>query len=849
MRELDANLRHRVPPQRQADPRETLGVIQVTRAPAITRMLGGITMTAGLLCLAVGVTIAVAWSVRSTAILRFGSSNPMSFNTALALTVTGAALVVLSGGWWPRAALVAGLFDAVLGLLVLAEYVTGRDLGIDQLFVHAYLSGPYSLPGRVSVNAATCWLLAGLGLLTWAPWRPRSRPATITGAGSLIAAIAIIALFGYASSRPAAYTWGRLSSMALVTAVTMLVLALALLAAAWRSTQPGSVPLVRSLPIAVIALGLAAGVWLALAGRADRAGQLSADRAINAATVLAVLMASLVAVAVWLAQRADVRRGLAQAEAARRAEAEARARESEVRTFQFLDALPTGLFIATAGGRPYYANAEAQRTLGRGVLPDVAAQQLAETYQAFLAGTEQLYPTERLPVVRAFRGEASHIDDQEVHQPDGTVIPIEAWGRPIRGAGGQIDYAVVVFADITERNAQERTMAAQAALLDLAHDAILVRDADGLITYWSAGAEHTYGFARSDALGHIAHELLRTEFSEPLAHVEAKVNREGRWDGEITQRCADGRAITVESRWAAQRHPNGALQGFMEVNRDVTARKMAERELETRSEEIQALNATLERQVQERTVHLERANQNLEAFTYSVAHDLRTPLRAMSGFAEVLVEDYSEVLGDVGRDYAERIEAASQRMATLIDDLLHLSQVSRAEMNLERVDLSAEVAAICGELRAGDPGRQVHTAIQEDVLVTADRSLIRIALESLLDNAWKFTGQRADARVEFGTGAAPDGATCCFVRDNGVGFDPAYAGNLFHPFQRLHAAADFPGSGVGLASVRQIIERHGGRAWAEGGVGQGATFYFTLPPADPPQRPAPAAGPRGAGGR
>ena len=167
-------------------------------------------------------------------------------------------------------------------------------------------------------------------------------------------------------------------------------------------------------------------------------------------------------------------------------------------------------------------------------------------------------------------------------------------------------------------------------------------------------------------------------------------------------------------------------------------------------------------------------------------------------------------------------------MGALIDDLLALSQVSRADMSLGPVDLSAEVTAIAGELQAGEPGRRVRFAIQDGVWVTADRTLIRTVLQNLVENAWKYTGKRDGATIEFGATAAEDAGVCCYVRDNGAGFDPAFADKLFQPFQRLHAVTEFPGTGIGLASVRRIIERHGGRVWAEGAVGRGATFYFTL---------------------
>jgi PAS domain S-box-containing protein len=252
--------------------------------------------------------------------------------------------------------------------------------------------------------------------------------------------------------------------------------------------------------------------------------------------------------------------------------------------------------------------------------------------------------------------------------------------------------------------------------------------------------------------------------------------------------------------------------------------------------EIRILNAELEVRVDQRTAELVLANKNLEAFTYSIAHDLRSPLRALSGYSEALTEDYSDRLDDTGRWYADRIQTATEGMGKLIDDLLMLAQVSHTDMNTEPVDLSAEVTAISAELHAREPGRAVRFAIQDGVRVTADRSLIRNVLRNLVENAWKFTAKRQDATIEFGTTITEAGSAgvCCYVRDNGAGFDPAFTGKLFEPFQRLHAVTDFPGTGIGLASVQRIVERHGGRVWAEGAVGHGATFYFTLSPAPPP---------------
>jgi signal transduction histidine kinase len=215
-------------------------------------------------------------------------------------------------------------------------------------------------------------------------------------------------------------------------------------------------------------------------------------------------------------------------------------------------------------------------------------------------------------------------------------------------------------------------------------------------------------------------------------------------------------------------------------------------------------------------------------FTYSVSHDLRAPLRALSGFSAALLEEYREVLGEDGRGYAERIQAASDQMAKLIDDMLQISRISRVELDLHQVDLGAEAAEIVQRLHRDEPGRHVDFIIQRPVQVRADPALIRTVLQNLLDNAWKFTSRQDDASIEFGTKPTVHGSVCCYVSDNGAGFDPAYADKLFTPFQRLHTIREFPGTGVGLASVRQIVERHGGHTWAEGAVSLGATFYFTL---------------------
>jgi light-regulated signal transduction histidine kinase (bacteriophytochrome) len=223
----------------------------------------------------------------------------------------------------------------------------------------------------------------------------------------------------------------------------------------------------------------------------------------------------------------------------------------------------------------------------------------------------------------------------------------------------------------------------------------------------------------------------------------------------------------------------------------------------------------------------EAANRELESFSYSVAHDLRAPLRGIDGFSQALLEDYHDKLDDDGRTYLKFVRESAQHMAQLIDDLLKLSRVTRSEFRQESSDLSSLARGVLAQLERADPDRRVEMVVKDGVVVQGDSRLLKIVLENLLGNAWKFTGKRADARIEFGA-TVSDGQRVFFVRDNGAGFDQAYAEKLFGVFQRLHAATEFEGTGIGLATVQRIVSRHGGRIWAEGAVDNGATFYFTL---------------------
>ncbi len=518
---------------------------------------------------------------------------------------------------------------------------------------------------------------------------------------------------------------------------------------------------------------------------------------------------------------------------------------------------------------------------------------------------------------------------------DGSVVPL----------GPNI---IVTGRDVTEAKRNERKLRLQAELLELAHDAVIVRDpVESRITFWNREAEAIYGYSQLEALGQVTHELLATVFPEPRESVDDALARDGHWGAELRHTRKDGRIIVVSSRQALQRAANGQPLAIIELNSDITDRKRAERDLAAMrdllertqeisktggwefdvatgrltwtdevyriygvertadptdvtsavaaydadsapvieaafkrlveegapydlelgliradgrriwvhtsgrpvfedgrvvrvggnlvditdrreaEDEIRALNAELEQRVAARTEQLVRVNRELETFAYSVSHDLRAPLRAVNGFSQALLEDYAEKLGDDGRHDLERVHAAALRMGKLIDAVLELSRLSRRQLVRGPVDLTALASEIIAELRTDDPDRRVEVEIQEGLLADADPDLVRIVLANLLGNAFKFTAKTEDARIRFGA-VKQDAVPVYFVADNGAGFDLAHAKRLFLPFHRLHRDNEFPGEGIGLATVMRAVRKHNGEIWAESAVNQGATFHFTL---------------------
>ena len=396
----------------------------------------------------------------------------------------------------------------------------------------------------------------------------------------------------------------------------------------------------------------------------------------------------------------------------------------------------------------------------------------------------------------------------------GEIIDVQIRSYPLNFAGKNA--RLVVATDITQQKKAEDALKEseerfRLIVSNIEDYAIIVLNPEGQVTSWNGGAQHIKGYSADEILGrHFSIFYPGEDTAAGKPDFELKCAREeGRFEDENWRVRKDGSRFWANVVVTPLRDDGGTLRGFVKITRDVTERRRAEQEIMRRSLELEA------------------ANKELEAFSYSVSHDLRAPLRGIEGFSQALHEDYHQQLDGTAQDYLRRIRTATHRMGELIDDLLNLSRVTRAEMYNEQIDLSKLATEVAQELELHEPKRGVSLKIAEGLQAEGDSRLVRVALQNLIGNAWKFTSKRAQAEIEFGQQYS-NGDRAFFVRDNGAGFEQSYASRLFGAFQRLHATDEFPGTGIGLATVQRIIHRHGGKVWAEGFVNRGATIYFTL---------------------
>ncbi|MEJ2631183.1 MAG: PAS domain S-box protein [Acidihalobacter sp.] len=500
----------------------------------------------------------------------------------------------------------------------------------------------------------------------------------------------------------------------------------------------------------------------------------------------------------------------------RRRQSELAVRASESLFRGLLDAAPDAFVIVDASGCITMVNEQTERWFGydRDELIGQSVEMLVpERYREPHVGYRAGYLTE--PKLRSMGAGL----DLYALRKDASEFPVEISLSPLRT--GKENLVIGIVRDIAARKRiEEMRRVAETQYRELVESLPI-----GIYRNSLSGNGHFLDVnpAMVDMFeAKSANELREYRVKDLCCDVEAasaladNLVKEGSVRGhELRVRTLRGREFDVSISAVLKKDPSGRtyLDGIAE---DITARKQSEAH-------IHSLNQAL----RDRATELEAVNTELESFSYSVSHDLRAPLRSMDGFSRILLDEYAERLDDKGRDRLGRIRAATQRMGVLIDDLLKLSRVSRVELHREAVDVSTMARDVVQELRKDEPDRDVEFSAQEGLMEAADARLLRVVLDNLLGNAWKYTGKTEGAGVEFGA-YTEDGVQVFYVRDNGAGFDMTYAGKLFSAFQRLHDAGEFPGTGIGLATVQRIIRKHGGRVWAEGEVGRGASFYFTL---------------------
>jgi PAS domain S-box-containing protein len=484
-----------------------------------------------------------------------------------------------------------------------------------------------------------------------------------------------------------------------------------------------------------------------------------------------------------------------------------------------LASMSEAIFIADEKGRFVNFNDEFVR-YHRFKNREACSKEIAEcpNYIDAYFGDGSPAPVEMWAMSRALRGETgSNVEYMLRRKDTGETW----WGNynfgPIKDREGKITGAVVTTSEITQRKKAEEELAQSMqrnnAHMDNSPLAVIEFDPQFRVIRWSKEAERVFGWSSSEILGRAITRMkwvydedidlvnkLSEDYTNAKNSTEHHTNRNYRKDGSV---------IWCEWYNSSIYDSHGKLVSVLSQVLDITERKMAEEHLK------------------QYTADLEVSNKELEAFAYSVSHDLRAPLRTLDGFSQAVVDDYGDKLDDTGKDYLRRVRDAAKHMDQITKDMLTLSRVIRSELRIGDVNLSNIVSSLTKDLIEKEPTRKVNFIIAPDVMVKGDASLLQMALYNLLENAWKFTAKTKEARIEFGT-MVKDDERIYFVSDNGVGFDMQYVDKLFQPFQRLHTNAEYPGTGIGLATVQRVIRRHSGRIWAESQVGKGTTFYFTL---------------------
>ena len=854
--------------------------LDISRFP-IVRIAAGI----GFLVAALGLIVMGGWGVGSRLLVQVSPTfAPMQFNTALGFMCAGAGLIGLV---YARHRLVVALGSliATIGLLTLFEYASGVDLGIDELLVTHDVTVKTSHPGRMAPTTALSFSVFGIAVLLAALRVGRERMPLILGLlATIVFGLAMASTVGYAIGLESAQDGKNFTRMAVHTSLAFLMLG----AGAYVFARQQALDHDRSttyvlsvVPVGVLSLIVVLSMWQALTlhGR-NLIDEKTSQRASTLGVQVQVLLQSRTKSLERLAERwlfrgrlstaawqADASQYIAQhagLQALQWADASGRVRRNMPRSGneralgEDYTAEPSRRLALAASRQAGVAVVSKTVDLvqgGKGFLVFVPIGQ-GRKFDGYIVGVfrfRDVFGT----VLRLGDQEEWNVaviaDGQRVYRnrPSADRVAGEwvksvpmaisnvVWRLEVSPAKteltelqGPLPSATLVFGAlliflliVTAHQTQvrgwrlreiDRLRRRNELVLQAAGEGIYGIDHDGRCVFVNSAAARLIGRRSSELIDQPHHQIFHhsradgTPYPAEQSPILATIwsGQSSRVDDEVFWR-KDGSSFPVSYVSTPMRERNGAISGAVVVFRDLTDLRRTQAELS---------NAVVE---------LRAANRELEAFSYSVSHDLRAPLRAIDGFSQALVEDYGSQLDDGARGYLDRIRAASQRMGDLINDLLNLSRITRSKLERSDIDMARLAEEIVKELRDGQPEREVTVQIEPDLSTNADPRLVRVLLANLLGNAWKFTAKRRSARIDFGA-EVEDGVRWYFVRDNGAGFSMEYADKLFKPFQRLHAAAEFDGTGIGLATVKRIVSRHGGKIWAEAESDSGATFYFTL---------------------
>jgi PAS domain S-box-containing protein len=853
------------------------------------RVIGGV---AGALAGALGLAVMLGWHLNLPALVRVSPSfSPMAYNAALALFLAGIGLLA-AGFRWSRVSLLIGGAVALVGALHLAEYVLGVDLGIDELLMPAYLPKETRFPGRMALHMAIGLTALGSALVVMARPVASRRPLLPGLLGAAVAALGLGTLTSYAIGLQTASTWSSYPFTGFNAALGLSVTGVGVIGLAWQQGKQEKTGTPHWFPVLVAAAGIVVSLvlWQALENQQhahiDQTVQAEAD---NLRQDLAARIEqqargiedlgrqwesqghprqadwewdaalpfdyAFVKLAAWVDPSLHVRwvvpgRGnaayqgldLGANEGLRSTLARAQALRRPHTSSLFR--LPTGergFLIARAvfpGDRadgfiacffllnPLCSSAFRPGSQTRYALTVLEDGQ--ETYDYRMRGVayDDAWSAESAAELCGARWTVRVSPPRDVIQALATKLPgvflvlslLPAFllalavhlAQTSQSRGTQLAAAnLELKAEVVERQRAQEELRKQAELLDLTHDSIILRDLHGRITFWNRGAEEQYGWKQEEVLGQVTHTLLQTKFPVSLEELQQKLRDEGRWEGELTHRTRGGGEIVVASRQVVQRDRDGTPRAILQINNDITERRRAEEELKRHVEE------------------LARSNAELEQFAYVASHDLQEPLRMVASYTQLLSRRYRDRLDSTAEEFMDYAVDGARRMQNLINDLLTYSRVGTRGKEFAPTDCGKVLETAIANLQTAIEENGAAVAQDPLPVVMADDSQMLQLFQNLVANAVKFHGAEPPRVHVSARRQAKDWLFA--VRDNGIGIDSAHQQRIFTIFQRLHGKAEYPGTGIGLAICKKIVERHGGRIWVESQAGQGATFLFTIP--------------------